>query len=197
MKNRNKNKYILFVFSCLPGAAEMYMGLMHMGSSLLAMFFCGFGVAIEFSGMDGLLFIPALLWFYGFFHARNLAACDEETFDKVEDVYIWEEFFGERTFRFESGAARKWGGVFLLLGGFSLLWESVSDTVTGLFASAVPDYWIDARYQMVTNILSVVPRAVLSLLLIVLGIRLIRGRKQALTAELPALPEKTEDGHDE
>lgn len=212
MKTKDKNKYVLFLFSLLPGAAEMYMGFMHMGISLLALFFAGFALAVEFSGLDGLLFIPALIWFFGFFHARNLCSCDEETFAATEDRYIWDEFFGADVFRVTPAVPRKWIAAALILGGFSMLWESVSGTIMDLFNYMYEDFW------PLWHALNEVPRVFLSLLLIVLGFRLVRGKKKALEeaereqepgqthitesehfpeqeqaeAPLPALPESTE-----
>ena len=39
MKTKKKNRFLTFCFSCLPGAAEMYMGFMKMGLSLMLVFF--------------------------------------------------------------------------------------------------------------------------------------------------------------
>ena len=190
MKTQDKNRYILFLFSLLPGAAEMYMGFMHMGISLLALFFAGFALAVEFSRLDGLLFIPALIWFFGFFHARNLCSCDEETFAATEDRYIWDEFFGAEVFRVTRSVPRKWIAAALILGGLSMLWESISDTIREFFGYMGENIW------PLWAALNEVPHVFLSLLMIVLGIRLVRGKKKALEeaekAELPALPESTE-----
>ena len=35
---RKKNKFLTFIFALLPGAAEMYMGFMKMGLTLLSLF---------------------------------------------------------------------------------------------------------------------------------------------------------------
>ena len=192
MKKQDKNRYILFIFSLLPGAAEMYMGFMHMGISLLALFFAGFALAVEFARIDGLLFIPALIWFFGFFHARNLCSCDEETFAATEDRYIWDEFFGADVFRFTRSVPRKWIAAALILGGLGMLWGSVSDTLREYFGYMREDIW------PLWYALNEVPNVFLSLLMIVLGFRLVRGKKKALEeAEqkgdtLPALPENRE-----
>ena len=39
MKAKKKSKFLTFCFSLLPGAAEMYMGFMKMGVSLMSLFF--------------------------------------------------------------------------------------------------------------------------------------------------------------
>ena len=84
---KKKNRFIRFILSFLPGAGEMYMGFMKMGLSLMSLFFCILATAI-FLDLGPLLFIVAIVWFYGFFHVHNLASLSEEEFVAVEDEYI-------------------------------------------------------------------------------------------------------------
>ena len=42
MKKTKRNKFLTFLFSLIPGGAEMYMGFMKMGASLLSIFLLGF-----------------------------------------------------------------------------------------------------------------------------------------------------------
>ena len=46
MKPTKKNNFFTFIFSFLPGAAEMYMGFMKNGFSILAIFFIALGSGI-------------------------------------------------------------------------------------------------------------------------------------------------------
>ena len=46
MKTKKKSRFLSFCFSFLPGAAEMYMGFMKTGMSLMLVFF----LLIAFSG---------------------------------------------------------------------------------------------------------------------------------------------------
>ena len=52
MKQKKKNKFFTFIFSLLPGAAEMYMGFMKNGLSMMVMFFISFVPMILFDYMD-------------------------------------------------------------------------------------------------------------------------------------------------
>ena len=67
MKAKKKSKFVTFCFSLLPGAAEMYMGFMKMGVSLMSLFFL-----IIMLGMlmnQGIIVMAGIVvWFYGFFH---------------------------------------------------------------------------------------------------------------------------------
>ena len=46
MKTKKKNRFLTFCFSMLPGAAEMYMGFMKTGVSLMSLFMLVIMVAI-------------------------------------------------------------------------------------------------------------------------------------------------------
>ena len=85
MKQQKKNKFLTFIFSFIPGAAEMYMGFMKQGLSLMAL--CAVSIVGNVYGME-FFFIPALIlvWFYSFFHARNVASLSEEEFGNLSDA---------------------------------------------------------------------------------------------------------------
>ena len=72
MKTKKKNRFLTFCFSCLPGAAEMYMGFMKMGVSLMLLFFlvC---ILSAWLNQGALVAIAVVVWFYSFFHANHLA----------------------------------------------------------------------------------------------------------------------------
>ena len=92
MKQKKKNRFFTFILSFLPGAAEMYMGFMKKGTSIMTLFFASIAVAVTL-GLDALIFATGLLWFFGFFHARNLVSIDEEVFMTLEDDFIWSTFW--------------------------------------------------------------------------------------------------------
>ena len=85
MKQKKKSRFFTFIFSMLPGAAEMYMGFMKNGLSLMIIFFISFVPMILFNSLEFMLLLSAVLWFYGFFHARNIASLDDTYFDQLED----------------------------------------------------------------------------------------------------------------
>ena len=66
-----KGKYLSFIFSLIPGAAEMYMGFMKQGVSLMSMFFASILMA-GWLRADVLAFIGIVVWFYSFFHVLHL-----------------------------------------------------------------------------------------------------------------------------
>ena len=72
MKPRKKRGFFNFLCAFMPGAAEMNMGFMKMGSSIMLAFLGSFALVVWLSLSDVFVIIPMILWFYGFFHARNL-----------------------------------------------------------------------------------------------------------------------------
>ncbi len=85
---KKKSGFWTFIFSFMPGAAEMYMGFMKMGVSLMGLFL-GLIVVGSFFAQGIFLVIDVVVWFYGFFHAHNLRAMDDEDFYALEDTYLF------------------------------------------------------------------------------------------------------------
>ena len=176
MKQKKKNKFFTFIFSLLPGAAEMYMGFMKNGLSMMVMFFISFVPMILFDYMEFMMLLSIVLWFYGFFHARNIAGLDDADFDQLEDKYIWEEFGDPKWKELDQKKIRKWGAIFLIIIGVAELWNYFFyDIVCRLIPG---DYWNDI-YPVVKDI----PMVVFAILFIILGIKMIRGKKEELSAE--------------
>ena len=172
MRPKRKNTFFTFICSFMPGAAEMYMGFMKTGASLMAVFFACVMIPGLFRFSDVCMAAAVLVWFYGFFHARNLAACDNVEFESITDHCIWEEFTDLKAMHLPEGTARKWLSACLILLGAGILWRNFAD----LAMSLIPDYLWDILSPIITG----TPEVVLSVFLILLGVRLIQGRKEEL-----------------
>ena len=102
MKTKKKSKFLTFCFSVIPGAAQMYMGFMKMGVSLMALFALIILFAVWLN-QGALATFCVIAWFYSFFQANHLASLSDEEFHMVEDGYLFgigslpgiEEFFNE------------------------------------------------------------------------------------------------------
>ena len=172
MKQKRKNRFFTFIFSFLPGAAEMYMGFMRNGLSLMLLFVLSFTPVFYFSTFEFLTVIGVVVWFFGFFHARNYASMDEQEFAAMTDLYIWEEFADIKAVRLSNNTAKKWVAAFLIVIGVAQLWMYFSDFIYHL----IPDrYWEDL-YPMIRNI----PQVIISILLIMIGVKMIAGKKKEL-----------------
>lgn len=167
---RKKNGFLTFIWSFMPGAAEMYMGFMKCGLSLMALFLGSFALSAILPLHNVLLFVPVLVWFYSFFHARNLAACTEEMLQTMEDDFIWDSFGDGAKTRIGSPTLRKWGATILIVIGVSMLWQNFRNVIVNL----IPEkYW-----SMVWPFINNVPQLAISILIIAIGIGLIVGKKK-------------------
>lgn len=168
---RKKNGFFTFIWSFMPGAAEMYMGFMKCGLSLMVLFLGGFAmVFITNYFTDVMLLIPALIWFYSFFHARNLASCSEEVLQAMDDDFIWDSFGDGSKTKISSPVLRKWGSVIFIVVGISMLWRNLRNIIANL----IPGQYWDVIWPFVDD----VPQIVVALLIIAIGIGLIVGKKK-------------------
>ena len=83
-----KNRFFTLVFSCCPGAGEMYLGLYRQGVSLMGLFFGTIALAAWLGFEELIFFICPIVWCYSFFHTHNLRRMTEEEFAAVEDKFI-------------------------------------------------------------------------------------------------------------
>ena len=172
MKTKKKNRFLTFCFSMMPGAAEMYMGFMRTGTELMLLFL-GMIMVPSFLGLEGLTILDVVVWAYGFFHANHLASLSDEEFAKVED----NDIFGMELFR--KGKKKLQGNfrgiaILLIILGVWLLWRTGVDMLWSY--RVLPEY----VYELLFTISDYVPRLAASVLIIVLGVHMIRGRKEEL-----------------
>ena len=177
MKQQKKSKFFTFIFSFIPGAAEMYMGFMKQGFSLMALFLVCLAVPLAIPG--GALAILAwsalLVWFYAFFHARNLAAMVMDEFNALEDCFIWEGFLEEKNFKISSPTLRKWAAAILIVFGAVILWDNFSSIIYNL----IPKRYWNELYPIIDRI----PQVVIAVLIIAIGMKLIAGKKEEINGD--------------
>ena len=174
MKQKRKNRFFTFIFSFLPGAAEMYMGFMKNGASIMALFFLCAMFVMFFGSMDFLSVLGLLVWFIGFFHARNYAGMTDEEFATMEDKYVWDEFMVNGNIKFSNTKSKNIFAVILIALGAGILWNYFADMIYSLIPG---DYWSDV-YPFVSQI----PEVVIAVLLVVAGIFMIKGKKKEIEA---------------
>ena len=173
MVQKKKNKTLTFLFSLLPGAAEMYMGLMKNGLSLMLIFFASFMLPTMLRAGDIFIALVFLVWFFGFFHARNVANTGDEEFAALKDMYIWEEFGGRDAIKLDSKKANRIFAAILIIIGVSALWNNIFDIV----CRYIPENIWDEIYPVINSI----PGVVVAVLIIVAGIVLIKGKKEGIS----------------
>lgn len=174
MRQKKKNKFYTFILSFVPGAAEMYMGFMKNGFSIMLIFCISlFGILTIAETI--FLYTSILLWFYSFFHARNYAACEIEEFENIQDDFIWTSILKEKEFEISNPMFRKGVAGGLIVFGSVLLWQNFAELLYRL----IPEQWWSILAPMVSS----VPEVVIALLIIYIGMRLIRGKKEELDGD--------------
>ena len=187
MKQKRKNRFFTFIFSCLPGAAEMYMGFMKNGLTLMIFFFLSFVPIVFFSSFEFLMALGLVIWFFGFFHARNYASMTDTEFDAMEDRYIWEEFPELGNIRIADTTVKKVIAAILIILGCGQLWRYFS----GIIYNLIPQNIWREIYPVVEGI----PSVAIALLFITVGVLMVRGKKRELdiapTVEIQRISEIT------
>lgn len=136
----------------------MYMGFMKSGFSLMLVFFTVLIIPTLISLPTLFMIFALLVWFFSFFHARNLISCPDEEFDKQEDKFIWEELFPTLTV---NKHVLTWGGAFFILVGV--------DSIINY--AGYGGYFGDYYNGNATNILG-------AIMVIIIGVYLIRQAKK-------------------
>lgn len=162
---RKKSKFLTFIFSLLPGAGEMYMGFMKMGVSLMAEFF-GIIFLATVTEVSQLLLIDIILWFYAFFHVHSIAGASDEEFGQLEDKYLI-PFYESNPGR-QSKMMRRFCSIVLIVLGAFMLWNMGIKMLGSIL------YLPGVQY---------IPKILVAVGLIVLGIVMIQGKKEALDQE--------------
>ncbi len=167
---RKKSKFWTFWFSFIPGAAEMYMGFMKMGLSLMTIFFGLFSLSIILE-LGPVMVLLAVSWFYSFFHAHNLASMPEEEFYEIEDTYLFTIADAKqggdliRTYR-------KTFAVVLIFVGAVLTWNTFMSMVYGVIPYKL--------YYALQHMTQRLPQLVVGIAIVYLGLVMIRGKKVEL-----------------
>ena len=123
---KQKRGFWLFIFSLIPGAGEMYMGFKKQGISIMFLFWGVFAIG-ACTGMDWLVFLIPIIWFYSFFNVHNLKSLSEEEFYSIEDSYVlhMDELAGDISSLLKHHG--KITAILLIFLGASILWNTLVD----------------------------------------------------------------------
>ena len=163
-----KNRFFTLVFSCCPGAGEMYMGLYRQGVSLMGLFFGTIALAAWLGFEELIFFICPIVWCYSFFHTHNLRRMTEEEFATVEDRFIFADYVNlDRDWKCSPKHRRVFGFVLLLI-ALSELWKQAMYLMERFFY--IPDFaWALSH---------TIPQIVVAVVILVVALRLMREKIQ-------------------
>lgn len=186
--NKKKNKFWTLCFSLIPGAGQMYMGLMKRGLGLMTLFFGICGLAV-WANMGPLLLLAAVAWFYSFFDVWNIRALPEEQFAQLEDDYVFHLEDGRGLFYLLFQKYRKITALGLIIIGASALLRCLNSWIGWLLPDRLynPFSYLFG-YQM--------PQVIFSVIVIIIGLALIKGKKEQLD-DYPVLTDGEEEKEDE
>ncbi|WP_343264690.1 hypothetical protein [Ligaoa zhengdingensis] len=170
-----KSSFLTFCFAFIPGAGQMYLGMMKKGVSIMLTF----SVIVALAGFLNLGFLTVLLpvlWFYSFFDTFNIKSMTYEERMSCEDRFLFDL---DRMFRKDwMGIMKKRhalaGGICIFLGIYmiynsflrSFLWE-------------LEDY-----FPWVAHLMRSLPTLIVAIAVIILGFWLVAGgRKKAASPD--------------
>lgn len=174
---KKKSRFWLFIWSLIPGAGHMYLGFMKMGTSLLLGFMTLIAV-VALTNLGVLGIFLAALYIYSFFHANNLGALSDAEFYSIQDQYLlgMEGLDSIEKIRVSiSPKYRKVAAFILIAIGAVMLWNMGFDMLVDIFEwNGWNNYYLrQIRYFMSDQL----PRVVIAIAVIWIGISLIRGKK--------------------
>lgn len=174
---RRRSGFLLFVSACIPGCGQMYQGYMKRGVSLLGAFCAVIGLAALLGIGELAVFLP-LIWLFAFFDAYNLHSQTDEQAAASPDGYLFglSSLDGEKLSALCRGKHSIIGWCLVALGAYALY-----NTVVGQLMNWVAQY--TGLWWLQQLVMSTLPRLVVTVLVILLGLWFIRGPKPVRTEE--------------
>ncbi len=166
---QTKSKFLTFIFSLIPGAGQMYQGLVKKGISIMVLFFGVIALSIMLY-MPIICFALPIIWFYAFFEAINRINYSKDELNAIDDDFIinlkLEE--NEKVKNLFKGRHILFGWIIVAIGVYSLLnilvfnnWDLMS----------LLDDRVRAAMRAVVRLL---PKLILPLICLLIGIKLIK-----------------------
>lgn len=174
---KQKRGFWLFIFSLIPGAGELYMGFQKKGLSLMLLWWgCVAGCSLLV--FDAILFLLPIIWFYSFFQVHNLKSLSEEEFHSVEDKFLLptEGFINDKKAFVKQ--YRNIIAVILIVLGISGVWDIATVWLRTLLPENTYDYIEKFGAQL--------PTIAISIIMIAIGVKLIKGKKEELANDKDA-----------
>ncbi|MBR2851205.1 MAG: hypothetical protein IKB91_02295 [Anaerotignum sp.] len=178
--NIDKQKLLTFLCALWPGGGYMYYGMMKKGAILMAVFTALLGLTLTI-GWKFLAFLLPVIWCYCFFDTFHVAKLhedirameDQDCFDKVaafcKDDPL-KKFEGRRTLI----------GVLILL---AALYTLIYGVLLPFFRWGEQFYWVQVT-------LTVIPTAVVAVLLFMVGKNILQKEQDRKTAEAAEIGEE-------
>ena len=184
-----KNGFLLFIASCLSGCGQMYQGYMKRGLSLLLAFCLVIFVSTYFYLGALALFLP-VIWLYAFFDSYSLRS-QLAAGTAPEDAYLFglSDMDSKRLGELLRKRHSLIGWVLVAVGAY-MLYDILLDQLANFLVG-----WTVFGSRLVGLLRYGLPRVVITVLVILLGLWFIRGPKIKFTVEddIPPFTPPTSD----
>lgn len=168
---RQRNKFLTFLFSLMPGCGQMFMGFMKRGISLLFLFLLTI-ISSSILNLGEIGYIAIFIWCWAFFDSLNLMSLPPEKFQTLEDDFLISgKSRALSESRLPAGKMLRYFGIALILIGALSLWNGIFDYIYDTF------YYNAYIAELIYRLNYYIPRLVLSILIILIGAKLIRRKK--------------------
>ncbi|MDD3693224.1 MAG: hypothetical protein PHX02_04890 [Oscillospiraceae bacterium] len=171
---RTKSKFLTFIFSLIPGAGQMYQGLMKRGLSIMILFIGIIAVSI-FTYISALIIVLPAVWFYSFFDTINRINLTRDELARQKDDYLIIDQLNCKNDEAEKTIKQLFGKRHLLLG-----WGIIFFSVWLMLKMIVNRYFLyqfipDAVYSFLRSFVDFLPSMIIPAICIYTGIKLIKG----------------------
>ncbi len=157
-----KNILLSFIFGCIPGAGPMYMGATKKGTVILTLF-SAISVFSAVLGINVIVFLLPVIWFYSFFDTFNLRNLpyEEVKQDEKEFLSSFGKLFGKDYSMLVNGKEKFWGVILIILGIYTLL------SFFSFILNSIGLYFLSPIFRVIPNLL-------LAFILFYFGIKLVK-----------------------
>ena len=175
-----KNKFLTFVCALVPGAGQMYHGLFRRGITIALLFF-GVIALSSLTYIGEILVTLPVIWFYSFFDTVNRMNMPVQEMKLLEDRWPFSGLnSGGSKNRVLAGFLQKkhiWIGSGLILAAIWLFLNILFETYywSELWWQVLPE----EIYKAIRTFVRMFPSFLVPVFCILLGIRLISGKKQS------------------
>lgn len=170
---KKRSKFWTVVFAMLPGAGHMFNGFMKRGVSIMGLFFVLWFVA-SWINLGALGLLTPVIWFYAFFDCINLCFQDDEDFYSQEDDYLFD--IGDiKRLNLGNPRVKPVLGIGLIIVGVYALWNNVVMHFIWNY-----DLMPTVVARAISEISYVIPQLIVGVLIIMVGLALVKGKKQEM-----------------
>lgn len=166
---KQRNKFFTFCLAFMPGAAQMFLGFIKYGLSIMILFFAIIAFS-DFTRIYQFNYILPIIWFFSFFDAINRRWCSPETFNSLEDDYLFKSSNLSSVNKLFHNKGKLILGIAVIVVGLSIFYRTFVDNILYRFNS----HFAGILYNTLNALIPII----IAVLIILFGVYLIIGKKK-------------------